>query len=137
MTESNEVPEIGPAELDAVLTFLAVFSQPGYVFGEWHQPEDQFPFYSVSDEVLDFLDVLDRHHFIFPFDWPRWQAEGEAYVSDPDALERADLQTLRKLLTMHTRIDRFNEGYLAHIFESGHITAILRRLQVIREEMAS
>jgi len=40
-----------------------------------------------------------------------------------------------ELLTAHVRGDRFVEGHLASVFESGHITAILRRLKQIREEM--
>ena len=31
---------------------------------------------------------------------------------------------------------RFSEGHLASALESGHIPAVLRRLQAIREEMA-
>jgi hypothetical protein len=36
----------------------------------------------------------------------------------------------------HVRADRFVEGHLASVLESGHITAILRRLRGIREQMA-
>ena len=40
-----------------------------------------------------------------------------------------------ELVTAHVRADRFVEGHLVSVFESGHITAILRRLKQIREEM--
>jgi len=37
-------------------------------------------------------------------------------------LERADLETIRKLLTLHVRKERFCEGHLLGMFESGHLT---------------
>jgi hypothetical protein len=42
--------------------------------------------------------------------------------------------TLRKLLTTHVRADRFVEGHLAGVLESGHMLAILRRLKDIRQQ---
>jgi hypothetical protein len=47
----------------------------------------------------------------------------------------ADLLTLRKLLTLHVRGDRFVEGHLASVLESGHVTDILERMQQIRDAM--
>ena len=136
MTNNSDVPEIGRPQLDAVLKFLPIFERPGYVFGEWHSPAGQFPYYSMSREVLDFIQALSAQEIIFSFDWPSWQEEAVQYVSDPGAVERADLLTLRKLLTLHVRKDRFVEGHLAHMLEDGHITAVLRRLNKIREQMA-
>ena len=136
LMDRNEVPDVGPDQLDAVLRFLPVFEQPDYTFGEWHSPRGQFPFYAVNAEVMDFLQTLDEQQIVFPFDWPRWQEEAGRYVSDPGALEMADLLTLRKLLTTHVRTERFVEGHLANMLESGHITAILRRLQIIRRQMS-
>lgn len=135
MSNNSDVPEIGLPQLDAVLKFLPIFERPEYVFGEWHSPAGQFPYYSMSREVLDFIQTLSAQEIIFPFDWPSWQEEAAQYVSEPDAVERADLLTLRKLLTLHVRQDRFVEGHLAHMLETGHITALLRRLKRIREQM--
>ena len=136
MTNNSDVPEIGLRQLDAVLKFLPIFEQPGYVFGEWHSPAGQFPYYSMSREVLDFIQALSAQEIIFSFDWPSWQEEAVQYVSDPGAVERADLLTLRKLLTLHVRKDRFVEGHLANMMERGHITAVLRQLKKIREQTA-
>ena len=41
--------------------------------------------------------------------------------------------TLARLLTAEIRRDRFVDGQLAGAIESGHISAILRRLAGIRE----
>lgn len=76
------------------------------------------------------MDALYQNNFIQPFNWSVWE-EGKRLVDDPVLLQRADLQTLRKLLTLHVRADRFTEGYLAHLFGNGHIVMILRRIAEI------
>ena len=134
MMSKSDVPEVGPHQLDAVLRFLPIFEQPGYVFGEWHSSEGQFPYYAMHREAREFVQALYGQQVVFSFDWRSWQGEAERFVSDPEALETADLLTLRKLLTTHVRKDRFVEGHLASVLECGHITAILRRLGTIREQ---
>jgi hypothetical protein len=133
MTSESDVPAIEPKQLDAVLRFLPKFEQPEVVFGEWRSPEGQVPYYSMTGEAMDFFRAIQP--ILFPFDWPSWQEEAERYVVDPQALATADLLTLRKLLTTHVRKDRFVEGHLGGMLESSHITAILRRLKEIREQM--
>jgi hypothetical protein len=135
MTSKNEIPQIGPQQLDAVLRFLPIFERPGYAFGEWRGPQGHFPYYAMSRDVEDFIQTLYNQQVIIAFDWMSWHQEVKGYVSDPDALQSADLLTLRKLLTAHVRADRLNEGHLGHVLESGHITAILRRVKTLREEM--
>jgi hypothetical protein len=135
MTSKDDAPEIGSRQLDAILRFLPIFERPGCVFGEWHSPGEQFPYHDVSREVMDFCQALYDQQIVFSFDWPSWQDEARRLYFDPVALEKADLLTLRKLLTTHVRKDRFVGGHLASMFECGHITAILRRLKGIREQM--
>jgi hypothetical protein len=135
MTSENDVPEVGPHQLDALLRFLPIFEQPGYVFGEWHSTDGQFPYYSMHREATEFIQALYGQQVVFSFDWSSWQEEAERFVSDPEALQAADLLTLRKLLTTHVRKDRFVEGHLAGMLECGHVAAILRRMGKIRELM--
>jgi hypothetical protein len=132
----GDATEVGVEQLEAILRFLPVFEQPGYGFGEWESPKGQLPFYSMSHEARDFVQALYEEKIVTSFDWPSWQEEARRYIADPKALETADLLTLRKLLTMHLRKERFAEGHLADMLESGHITAILRRLRTIREQLA-
>lgn len=79
--------------------------------------------------------TLYEQKIIIVFDWTSWGDEVKRYQAEPEALARANLLTLRKLLTAHIRADRFVEGRLASVLESGHIAAILRRLKQIRDEM--
>ncbi len=128
-------PEIGVQQIDAILKYLPLFEKQGYQFGQWVEQGGQFPHFSFSPEVDELISTLYRQNIIISFDWTGWSDEAERYRSDPKALAAADLLTLRKLLTTHVRADRFAEGHLASVFESGHITAILRCLKQIRDKM--
>lgn len=116
-------------ELDAVLAFLPLFEQEGYT--ATRPSTSGWPI--AKEEVLQFIHILSRTRMVFPFDWPAWK-EARALYDDPTLLAQADLLTLRKLFTTHIRTDRFNEGHLAHVIENGHIAAMLRRLQTLRDE---
>ena len=87
-----------------------------------------------TEPAQRFVSALHEHGFIRPFDWGGWQSEAERYVEDPAQLQRADLETICKLLTIHVRKERFCEGHLAAMFECGHLTAVLRRLADLLEE---
>ncbi|MDF1515161.1 MAG: DUF6508 domain-containing protein [Anaerolineae bacterium] len=135
MPPKLDIPPVSHDQLDAVLRYLPVFEQPGYQFGEWHMPEGQFPYYAMEDEVIVFLQTLYDQDIIYVFDWGKWQDNAQALTADPALLQQADLLTLRQLLTTHVRMDRFVEGHLGAMFENGLITAVLHRLQEIRQAM--
>ena len=115
------------ANWNAAIAFLAVFEAPGYTFGRWHQPEGQMGYYEYSPDVLAFIETLSTASVTVDFAWGPWQPYALRYWEEPSRLDRARLRTLRKLLTLHLRKDRFVEGHFAEMLESGHITAILRR----------
>jgi ADP-ribosylglycohydrolase len=123
-------PPLTLDNLQAVLEFLPLFEEPDFSPGEWITQEGSLPYFSYTSEVLDFIRALSGNGFIQPFDWMNWR-EGEQLVDHPALLRRANLQTLRKLLTAHVRADRFSEGHLAAMFESGHIRMILKRIDEI------
>lgn len=76
--------------------------------------------------------LYERHLVLWGFRWMEWE-EGRRFVEDPGALATADLETICKLLTAHARSDRFLDGHLEAIVESGHIAAILRRLRDLEQ----
>ena len=126
------IPEIGTQELDVILKFLDIFTQDSYKFGEWVAISGHFPYFSYHPDVRAFISALYQQNIAFSFDWMSWGDEARRYQLDSETLAQADLLTLRKLLTTHVRADRFTEGHLAAMLESGHIVAILRRLKEIR-----
>jgi len=138
MSEKQEPVTID--NINKVLRFLPVFEKEDYEFGEYMLTEFEsgaspFPFYDYRQTVIDFEQTLYEEGFIIDFDWPKWQDEAKRLYCDREALEKADLVTLQKLLTTHTRKDRFCEGHLAAMLREGHVAAILNRLKKIREEM--
>ncbi|MFU8772234.1 MAG: ADP-ribosylglycohydrolase family protein [Anaerolineales bacterium] len=129
-------PPLTSDNLQSVLKFLPVFEQPDFSCGDWITQEGHFPYFSYKPEVLGFIMALSENGFSQPFDWMKWW-EGKQLVDNPTLLSRANLQTLRKLLTAHVSADRFTEGHLAAMFESGHISRILNRMEEIHHSRAS
>jgi ADP-ribosylglycohydrolase len=123
-------PPLTKENIYAVLRFLPVLEQPDFSPGEWISQEGSLPYFNYTSEVLDFVRALSENGFVQPFNWMNWW-EGNQLVDNPALLQRANLQTLRKLLTAHVRADRFSEGHLATVLESGHIVMILKRMAEI------
>ena len=134
-TSERREPEIRSGALDAVLCFLPLFESAEFSFGEWHYPEGQMPHFAPSPEVITFVQALHAAGVIYPFDWPRWLDAAKAYMADVEAVGAADLVTLCKLLTTHVRRDRFHEGHLDYVFRTGHLTAILKQLKQITDQL--
>ena len=128
-------PEVAVEQIDAVLKFLPRFEERGYQFGQWHTPAGHLPYFSFSSEAQEFIRALYQQRIIFAFDWQSWREQAQYYQTHTDALQTADLLTIRKLLTTHVRMDRFVEGHLANAFDQGLLTAILWQLKRIRDQM--
>ena len=110
---------------DRLLAYLPTFERPDYPFVRefW-----------LSAEVLEFHQALHDTGVTFYFDWTGWQNEADLLFHDQRALARADEATLRRLLTLLVRRDRFDQDYLAEMLHSGHVAAILRRAGELRRE---
>jgi hypothetical protein len=125
--------EITAQKMDTIIEFLPIFEKDGFAF--WHGKDmpGATPNFFFSKETRFFIPRLYQDGWLINFDWGKWQRQAEKYALDPDKVARAGLMTLRQLLTVHVRKDRFCEGHLDHMFRSGHILAILKRIKQIRE----
>jgi hypothetical protein len=121
--------------IDKILTFLPKFERPGFSAGECISQKGEFPYCKYAPEVHAFISTIYDDGWIYLFDWSSWQKEAIKYLNDPSELESADLDTLRKLLTLHVRKERFCEGHMSEMIKSGHIVAILKRLRMIRDSI--
>jgi hypothetical protein len=121
----------GRAECDALLRFLPTFQAPGFVFGKYEGKAGELAYPTLAPEAMAFLDALQEHGWLEPFDWPEWQEKAEELVEDATKLATADLATLKKLLTLHVRKERFCSGHILDMFERGHIVGILKRMDAI------
>lgn len=72
------------------------------------------------------------------FDWLAWVGTPEArrLQEDRGALAQATPDRIARLLTVLLRRDRFAEGTLAGACRSGLLTAVLRRADRLRRELA-
>jgi ADP-ribosyl-[dinitrogen reductase] hydrolase len=128
------------ARMEGLLQFLPAIEESGFVFGQFHmsppdQPELSFG-WEYGEVGTRLADAVYRFGWWMPFDWSTWE-EGRRLVEDPARLSGAGLTTLRKLLTMHVRADRFADGHLAAVHRSGHLAAILRRVAELRAATVS
>jgi hypothetical protein len=123
-------------QVDAILPFIDAFEKMGFKCGEWPDSSaGAMPIFEFSSPVEAFQQALYDNGWIEPFDWSEWQEVAATYIDSPKLLASADAQTIRKLLTTHVRRDRFCEGHLASMFETGHIVGLLRRLKAIRNQI--
>ncbi|REK17990.1 MAG: hypothetical protein DWQ37_05570 [Planctomycetota bacterium] len=136
MPKASQPPPVTPQQIDAILPYLDAFERMGFTCGQWPDSgEDLIPHFEHSDPVDRFVQALYDNGWIEPFDWTEWTDTAKQLIDSPNRLASADATTIRRLLTTHVRQDRFCEGHLAAMFESGHIVAALRRLRDIRATM--
>lgn len=118
----------GEPNAQAILAFLPSLEAAGFRFGEVVVKPGQFPYARMAPEVDALVQALYDNGWVEPFDWSEFQDEAVRYFENPSRLETVDLETIRKLLTLHVRKDRFCEGHFLEMLEKRHIQAILRRL---------
>ena len=120
---------------ERTITLIDRVCVPAFVFGEWVEPDSHgdvlyFPVFALSSDAMDLIEVLyDGGYILTDFDWGAWQDEARRYVKDPLSVHDADLPTIKKLLTTHVRTERFCEGHLNAMCESGHLLVVLKRLK--------
>ncbi len=90
---------------------------------------------SGSCEALnDFLRVLYYNNWLINTRWQDWTGIAETHLGHPELLEEADVETIRKILTVHVRIDRLFPGDIADIISKGYMFAIFKRIKELYRE---
>lgn len=121
-------------DFNAVLEYLPYFKDKTNSFYTIEKGNFNDPF-RYGSKVYQFLDTLQKHDFIIVFDHPSWQPEAFKYIENPKLLKSADILTLRKLLTLHTRKERFCSGHLASVIDTGHLVKIFKRLKELKTNL--
>ena len=125
--------------IDWAASFIERFEnaeEPLFTFHEGEEQEDgsfQMPYYTPSPIAMEFVGGLDEKGLLVPFDWMAWSNTADSYIRNPESLLDASADVCFKLLFLHIRADRFTDGHLAKMLESGHIITILKRLREIRK----
>ena len=124
-----------PPRLDNLAAFLPEFEDPDFSVGD----TESLMHFDYSEAMSRFVDTAYEDGWVSPeVDWPAWIETEEArrLRDDQTAIEAATVEQLQKLLTTVIRQDRFVTGALAGAFESGLLTAVVRRLEQLRLEAA-
>jgi hypothetical protein len=125
--------------IDALLKFLPEFSQTENDFMTWHMAEPRsdgvgtLPYPKYSLIVDEFRQLVSQE---FWCDYHYQMAEVGAMLSDETSIAIASLDQIKSMLTYFVRGERFCDGLQNRLIREGAIAAILRRLQVLRDQMA-
>lgn len=118
---------ISGADIDELLVFMPAFEDPEreYVV-DWLPP-----WHAVyAEDVNAFFDLLSK---------PKWQDHGYSIneagemIHDDAFVAKADLQQIKTMFTFCVRGERFSSGHWEAMLKQGRITALLKRLQELRE----
>lgn len=89
----------------------------------------EMPYWVQNPLITEFATFLYEKDLIVAFNWGKWDAGREWYMSDDTTkYDKLDVDTALKLLTAIIRNDRFNEGALVRAFESGEFPKIINKL---------
>lgn len=126
---------VSPEDLDPVLAFLPQLEAliPKRIWSKELKVSVDGDTVSIergeyNPTVKQFQRALYDHGCIRDFDWGTWQPKAVRIFENPGLIQKAQMRTCIKLLTLHIRRERFVDGHLAEMLRSGHITAILRRM---------
>lgn len=108
-----------------ILDYLPYFRE-----GEKFEEKIDENFLTYSEKVNAFIDCLYDTNFLVVFEWFEWE-DGQNILNDKNLIKKCDLLTLRMLITMIVRSDRFNEGTFLECIQNQVITMILERLSEI------
>ena len=126
--------KLSVGDIDAILKYLLYFKDKSNIFYTIEKSNFCDPF-KYSSKVHQFTDILQENNFTIVFDYPVWQSEAVKYIRNPKLLESVDLLTLRKLLTLHIRKERFCSGHLAAVIGIGQLVKILERLKALKSNL--
>jgi hypothetical protein len=119
--------ELTDISIEKILEYLPYF-QEGENFEE--KIDDNFSTY--SEKVNEFIEYLYETNFIVIFEWTEWK-DGKKIINDKNLIKKSDLLTLRMLMTMIIRSDRFNDGILLECIKNQTVRTILERLSEIKK----
>ena len=123
--------------LNALAVYKRPFEQPGFEFGEWVDQEGRGRWYRLARVGRDFLEYCNDNGWVQGFEWAEWKATPQAqrFVDDHAVVADASPLDLSRLITVLVRQDRLDEGYLGAAYDSGLVTAIVRRASALLADL--
>lgn len=94
------------------------------------RPQGEYP--SPHPGLHALLGAMEVSGFIETFDWMTWvESIGADNLNSISYLKTADLETYRKLMSAHIRLERFSAGHIQKLFTSGYMHAFFEGLENI------
>jgi hypothetical protein len=141
MSKSRRLGTASAARLKVLADVLPVLEAAEVDFGHWELPPPKNGVHSLGWFELGpageaFLAAVAKGRWVtVGFDWRTWLESGDGRrFRDQQVVDAADADDLARLITAIVRSDRFVEGSLAGAFESGLLTRIARRANVLVAE---
>ncbi|MBT8507823.1 hypothetical protein AZH53_05250 [Methanomicrobiaceae archaeon CYW5] len=114
---------------EAVLAYRTILDGTSFLRGY----EDEIIQTGTCPPINTFVRHLYNNNWLINTRWQGWADEATAYFEQPSLLTLADTQSLRRILTVHVRIDRMMPGEIADLIRRGYMLSILNRISEIYE----
>jgi len=116
-------------DLDRILRFLPYFEADDfrYIYGE------RGMICTYGDDVTIFVALLNETGFLLPYDFndEKWSEQAESYTKNPESIQEAGFEDLRKLMTTYVEKDKDIFGYFVSAVRGEQVLQILRRLKAL------
>jgi hypothetical protein len=136
--KSTALPSLGAT--DELIVFMTELCRPGFTpvlswEGGKAKPDGsiQVPWPVYHPRVNDFIEAVSRGGWIDPDYVPEAAA---AMLGDANAVEQANLDDVKAMLTYVVRGERFSDGHWAAVIESGKLCHLLERIKQLRQTLA-
>lgn len=119
----NLEPELSGAQLDAFIKYATIVLQARDASAD------------MDVALEEFLVDVYTSGFVVSYDWPQYYAENKSLLNDAAALQAMDLDSFRRIVIAHLRMDRFSEGHLRHLLDTGYFAALVERASQLRSSL--
>lgn len=122
------------SEFDAAtLPELKQFVARVLALDKWYAREqfEEIELIRYADPLYTLLDEMRIRDFIYDFDWISWGKEADKLIDQAELLEKADLATLQRLMTAHSRNESLRDGHLAEMIDNGHLRLLFQRIMAL------
>ncbi|MDR2008856.1 MAG: DUF6508 domain-containing protein [Bacteroidales bacterium] len=108
-------------DVNKIISDLSIFLSTKSVGSSDFLPRDR--------DVIKVISTFDTAGFTLTgFDYNKWISESKIDIQNIDNLDQHDLETMRKIITAHIRINRFVDGHLNKLIDNGFIQSFVQSL---------
>lgn len=125
MHRESEIPT--PENFEAVLAYRGLLD--GAAILEGHEKDIQET--GTCPPTQEFVRALYDNNWLINTRWQGWANEATAYFEEPATLCNADTEAIRRILTVHVRIDRLMPGEMADSIKIGYVLSVINRIAEI------